>query len=77
MKSARTPAHEKNSTPAHENSSPTSSLLDVHLNKPVTYTFSKSIRNLALVKPAKTDDRHFDFNPRDSYPDPYSLTRRK
>ena len=39
-----------------------------------TYTFSKSARNPAFLKPSNSSENRFSYNPREIYPDPYELT---
>lgn len=46
------------------------------LDKPVSYTFARSVRNLVLES-ATISDKRFDFNPRSTQPDPYYLTHKR
>ena len=47
------------------------------LDKPLTYTFSKTPRSLPFGSQMSVNDKRFDFNPRSTDPDPYYLTHKK
>jgi hypothetical protein len=51
-------------------------ILPSTLDKPLTYTFSKTPRSLAFTSQMDTNDKHFDFNLRSTNPDPYYFTHR-
>lgn len=52
-------------------------LLLTSLDKPITYTFSKSNRKSTFEEFKDVNKNRFEFNPRDAQPDPYYLTHKK